>query len=410
MKKLILSFILISISIQLSAQNKKLTEIKNLYNTKSYSTCIIKAEKYIDKSNEFALPYYCAGFSYFFQPKTSSYLDLKKTTKLVYKGISKKMGSELQKEYTTEFNLLHDSLQYHLKAKFNTDNIKARFLADYLVKIYKDTTEAYNQLVLNIMPAPDAEIIKLTREGKLNQTDGNGLKQGPWKKVYANGRPAYEVTFKDGKPIGEYKRYFTNGQLYAFLVYDEKGENATAKFYNEKGEILSEGNYIGKKKDGLWKYYTNNIVVKTEEYKKDKLNGFQRVYFVTGQIYDEKIWVEGVENGLWQKFYKTGESKLKAVVKGGKLDGPILRYYKSGTMEVKGQYMDGAAEGSWTFFSEQGNKHVVNYVDGKPENFDEVENENSENYKKTLEISKRLIDPANYKNNPSEYRNKSDNK
>lgn len=314
------------------------------------------------------------------------------------------MSSQLS--FSSEFAALHDSLKTNLEKEYTVNDVRARFIAEHLVEIFSDTTEAYNRLVLNIIPSPDAEIVKLTKEGKLNATDEKGRNHGPWKKVYANGNTAYEVTFNHGKPVGEYKRYYTSGGVYAILNYDEEGENADAKFYDESGALISQGKYIGKDKTGEWKYFQNNVLVRTEEYTEGKLNGYQRVYYPNGQIYDEKKWENDIENGLWQKFYQTGETHLKAFVKKGVLDGNMIRYYKNGLVEVKGQYINDLPEGDWEYYNEDGTKQIIKYKDGKPENSDKIEDENSENYKKTLEMSKRLIDPAEYKNNPDEYYNK----
>ena len=47
----------------------------------------------------------------------------------------------------------------------------------------------------------------------LNQIDAKGLKQGMWKKNYANGKIMFEANFKDNVPIGEMKRYHRSGKL-----------------------------------------------------------------------------------------------------------------------------------------------------------------------------------------------------
>ena len=42
----------------------------------------------------------------------------------------------------------------------------------------------------------------------------------------------------------------------------EKGElHGDAKFYNPKGELVSEGQYKRGKKDGLWKYYEKGDLI-----------------------------------------------------------------------------------------------------------------------------------------------------
>ena len=48
--------------------------------------------------------------------------------------------------------------------------------------------------------------------------------------------------------------------------------------------------------------------------------------------------------------------------KNGIQDGPHISYYKSGEIKRKGTYKDGLMNGTWTMFSETGNKlYEVNY-------------------------------------------------
>ena len=41
----------------------------------------------------------------------------------------------------------------------------------------------------------------------INYTDINNMKQGVWRKVYPNGKLAYEGKFRNDKPIGVFNRY-----------------------------------------------------------------------------------------------------------------------------------------------------------------------------------------------------------
>jgi antitoxin component YwqK of YwqJK toxin-antitoxin module len=359
------------------------------------------------------MPYFLNGYSYFKlseqKKDEAKYLDIKDALKFVFKGFKQKDNADYISNFTKECKDLHDTSLSMVNFYYKTDDVKAKFLAEYLVKIYKDTTEAYNDLVLGIKPRPDKEIIELTNKGLLNQTDANGLKQGSWKKVYSNGKTAYEVNFVNGKPVGEFKRFYQSGNIYVLLNYNESGENASAKFYSETGELISEGNYKGKNKEGLWKYYDKTILSRSEEFKGDSLWGKQIVYYPDGKVYDEKNFVNGLENGPWLKFYENGQAKLKTMVVNGKLEGAMLRYFSNGSMEVKGLYKNDLAEGDWTYYSEEGSKQVIKYKGGVPENEEKLDEENSENYKKTLDMSKRLIDPQDYKNNPEEYQNKTGN-
>ena len=63
----------------------------------------------------------------------------------------------------------------------------------------------------------------------LNYTDINGLKQGHWIKKFENGQTQYEAYFIDDKPVGEFKKYDSYGNLYVTLNYSSNGTDADAK-------------------------------------------------------------------------------------------------------------------------------------------------------------------------------------
>jgi len=404
MKKVLFFISAITFSIISIAQDKKISKIESYFNNGEYNKCISKSNDYISKNDKQAAPYFYIAMSAYKQYQTEQKIStLKLIAKNLYKGLKKDKDSKYQKLFEKEINEIHPILKTKAYNYYEADKNKSKFYYDYLAKIYNDTLEQYKEVVLNIEPRPDAKIIELVKKGELNQTDENGLKQGKWMKVYSNGVTAYEVFFKDDKPIGELKRYHENGILSSLLDYDDNGEFAHASFYDEKGKKISEGTYKGKQKIGKWTYFQNEIKLKEEEYKNGKLSGFQITYFDNGQIYDKKKFVNGVQVGVWEKYHKNGKPSLKAFLVNGLMDGTVLRYYPSGKIEVKGQYKNDLKEGKWTFYSEDGETDVIEYKNGVDVNEAEVEKNESEEYKKNIEKGKNLLDPANFKDNPEDY-------
>jgi len=409
MKKITLFLSIIAVSIfSTSAQNKKLEKIKHYFNHKKYEKCISKSTECYVNNPQLAAPYYYSAMSYYkLYNDQSDIKSIKEIAKKLNKGRKKEGKDEYEETFKTEITDFHNILKKYAYSYYQANKIKSKFYYDYLAKIYNDTLAQYDEIVLEIKPGPDAEIVKLTKEGKINQTDDAGLKQGKWMKVYSNGETAYIVYFKDNKPIGELKRFHENGKLSSLLVYDEDGKNATATFYDDKGFKISEGNYVGKLKNGKWFYYFNDKKIKDEEYIDGKLNGFQITFFENGQIYDKKKYENDLQVGVWEKFYKSGKPHLKSFLKNGKMNGAVVRYYKTGLPEVKGQYKNDLKEGKWIFYSEDGKSvDTIIYKNGKDVNEVDKENIESEKYKQNIEKSENLLDPANYKNNPYEYINK----
>ena len=175
------------------------------------------------------------------------------------------------------------------------------------------------------------------------------------------------------------------------------------EFYDKEGIKISEGMYIGKAKTGLWVYYKTGLKIKEEEFKDNLFNGLQITYFENGQIYDRKKFENNIQVGLWEKFHRNGNAHLKAFLVNGVMEGPLFRYYMSGEIEVKGQYINDLKEGKWTFYSEDGQKDIIEYKNGLDVNNDNVEKVNSEEYRKNIEKGKTIADPGHYINNPDEY-------
>ncbi|MCD4791639.1 MAG: hypothetical protein K8R54_00270 [Bacteroidales bacterium] len=404
MKKNLIIPILLIISTSLFSQNKKILKIEKLFNSGNYEKCISKAKEYISDNKDDAAPYYFIAMSYYqeyFEYKDN--FSIKSAAKNIYKGMQKENAGEYSERFKSEIDSLHFILIKYAHNYYEANKNKSKVYYDYLAKIYNDTLKQYDEIVLNKKKRPDAEIVELIIKGELNQTDENDLKQGKWKKVYSNGKTAYEVYFKDDKPVGEFKRYHENGKLSSLLNYDNEGINATAEFYDEKGIKISEGTYKGKTKNGLWLYYKNGAKIKEESYKDGLLNGDQLTYYEDGKIYDRKKFENDKQIGLWEKFHKNGKVYLKTFLVNGLMDGPLFRYYYSGKIEVKGQYKNDLKEGKWTFYSEDGQEDYIEYKNGIDVNDDNVEKVNSEEYRRNIEKGKTIADPEHYKNNPYDY-------
>ncbi|NPA67379.1 MAG: toxin-antitoxin system YwqK family antitoxin, partial [Chlorobi bacterium] len=366
--------------------------------------CINKSKEYIRSYKNEAAPYYYAGISYYKEYSVlKDNFSVKAAAKYLCKGKDKEHHEVYDKKFEKEISDFHNILRTYALNYYQANKKMSKPYFEYLAELYNDTLKQYYDAVIEKDDRPDAEIIKLTKAGKLNRIDDKGLKQGKWMKVYSNGETAYEAHFKDGKPVGELKRYHENGKPAALLIYDEKGDTADARFFDENENLISEGKYVGKDKHGKWIYYKDGIKVKEENYKTGKLHGNQIIFYDNGQIFDKKTYEDGVQNGIWVKYYRNGNVFLKAKVVNDKMEGPMLRYYKNGKIEVKGQYKNDLKDGVWTFYDEKGEKTTITFKNGHDVNEAEVEKRESEEYKKNMEKGKHIADPEDYKDNPYEY-------
>ena len=171
-----------------------------------------------------------------------------------------------------------------------------------------------------------------------NKTDAQGKKQGVWTKYYPDGKTlVYTGQFKDDIPYGEFRYFYPTGKVKTIIRHEGKNRSY-AWFYFESEKLLSEGFYIGMKKDSLWKTYNaEGYLLTTESFKNNKLNGEKRMYDIADQA-------------------ETGVVKCSSIetYKDSVLNGPCYTFLSSGIKVNEGNYLNGLKEGVWKSFHADG--------------------------------------------------------
>ena len=216
-------------------------------------------------------------------------------------------------------------------------------------------------------------------------------------KKYNNGELMYKGYFQNGKPIGEFKRYYESGIIKAKLNY--KSTYAYAELYNERGNKIAEGRYKESKKDSTWLYYKAQNVIAKDNYFNGVKHGLCTVYNEDGTKYEEAMWEKGIKHGMWNRYYQDGQLKIEANYKQSKLDGKLISYNNDGSKSTEGNYIENKKDGDWIYYDERGDvRIVVIYKKGVPnKRLDEesilyLENQNKK--------EQEYIDPEK---NPDEY-------
>ncbi|RLD80730.1 MAG: hypothetical protein DRJ10_07045 [Bacteroidetes bacterium] len=407
--KLLSITIVLALSSSLFAQNKEYKKLKSYFDEKKYEKCIESSLKSIKKEPKEIFPALYASLAYFEQFKIADdkYKSKNLRNALKYAAKAKKLDKKgvVIPQYSTYYSELKESsLKYGDEIFYSENKDKSCFIYDYLVKIYEDTTTQYRDFHPESKKNISSEVGLNVRTEKVNQIDDKGHKQGFWTKKYRNGVVAYEVTFKDNKPVGDYKRYHENGKINAYLVYDNLGEWADAKLYDDNGKIVAEGKYFGKFKDGLWVYSHNGKKVAEENFKMGNKNGVSKSFFENGSISEEKNWKAGVENGVWRQYYNDGKKRLESRIDNGKRNSAYYLYYQSGRVKIRGRYKNDRMDGKWIYSDFKGEiVKEIYYMNGVAENQDELDEKEQEVFKQFEENRKRLKDPKDYINNPYEY-------
>lgn len=112
----------------------------------------------------------------------------------------------------------------------------------------------------------------LRRREDINQTDRQGMRQGPWKEFHANGRVRWEGAFVDDKRHGIFKEYDAQGNLKELAKYDggvvdtgaaEKLTVEIKRTFHSNGKVASLGGYSKSgKREGLFKEFSTDGSIK----------------------------------------------------------------------------------------------------------------------------------------------------
>ncbi len=242
---------------------------------------------------------------------------------------------------------------------------------------------------------------------QINQTDANGLRQGLWQKQQPNGRLMYEGNFKDGKPIGEWKRFHEGGQVKAVINYQVDSDSAFTQLFDKFGRKVAEGNYVNQIKEGNWIYFSGNKKVAEEQFKLGLKNGISLKYYDTGELMEEIDWINGMQQGNYQIYFKTGEPYLQCKMSYNQRNGLCLVHAQNGKLEMEANYKNNLRHGEWKFYNNSGEfQYLLKYNEGEilnPEVRDSIANIKMQN----LEKGKGTItDPEKFMEDPSEYMRK----
>ncbi|NQU54229.1 MAG: hypothetical protein HQ522_17005 [Bacteroidetes bacterium] len=242
---------------------------------------------------------------------------------------------------------------------------------------------------------------------QINQTDSNGLRQGLWKKQQPNGKLMYEGNFRDGKPVGEWKRFHEGGQVKAIINYKVDSDSAFSQLFDEAGKMVAEGNYVNQVKEGNWVYFSGKRKVAEEQFKLGLKSGVSKKYYDTGELMEKADWVNNMQEGNYQIYFKTGEPYLQCKMSFNQRNGLCLVHSQKGKLEMEANYRNNLRHGEWKYYDESGNfLYSLKYNNGEilnPEVRDSIANVKMQNLEKGRG---KITDPEKFMQDPSEYMRK----
>lgn len=186
----------------------------------------------------------------------------------------------------------------------------------------------------------------LIKKKSIYDTD-NGKKT----EYYYSGRKKSEYTLQNGKLNGNYKSYFSNGNVKKTGFYIKGLGNGKFTEHNEKGIKTYEYNLRKDKLNGVFKiYFANGKLKKIRNYQNGKLNGIYKTYFENGNLKKIGSYLNELTNGMFTEYNKDGWKAFEYNMVNGKIDGTLKEYNKSSNIIKTTSYNKGLKNGEDIIF------------------------------------------------------------
>ena len=99
--------------------------------------------------------------------------------------------------------------------------------------------------------------------------------------------------------------------------------------YDADGKIITQGEFIEGKKDGLWIYNA-------------------------GDSKEEGKYSDDMQNGIWKSYYPDGSLSFEGKFVDDLPNGKHAWYWETGKTKEEGEYVMGRKSGDWKKYDEQG--------------------------------------------------------
>lgn len=219
-----------------------------------------------------------------------------------------------------------NNADFDIKYSYHT-NGKIKSSAIYNLKDERDGVSNTYDSAGNVIATQFYDNNRLLKEGIV---DKQGLEQGDWKFYHFSGKLKAKGKYVNGERYGKWVFYFENGQI------EQEG------FYDKAGRFT-----------GLWKwYYPDGQLLRQEEFRRGLEDGMLEEYDEKGILITKGEFFDGEKEGDW--FYELNDHKEVGKYRINERNGEWVYYYPSGKVAFKGSYIDGAPEGKHKYFYENG--------------------------------------------------------
>ncbi|MBL4650448.1 MAG: toxin-antitoxin system YwqK family antitoxin [Aureispira sp.] len=109
-------------------------------------------------------------------------------------------------------------------------------------------------------------------------------------------------------------------------------------------------------KYGVYKEYDvlTSTLLSERNYKNNKLEGVEKIYFSNGQVDGEFKYKNGMHEGVFKYYYEDGTLKQQGTYVKGVIEGILTSYYPTGALREEVMHDDGLTQGPFKEYNENG--------------------------------------------------------
>jgi len=278
---------------------------------------------------------------------------------------------------------------YHENGIIKSEGNRKNFELDSLWKFYNE--EGKSILEVNYLNGLKQGVRKTITENEIVEENfDKDIKQGLTRYFYSDGKLKKEIYYEKGKETGQSKEYSQEGIVInikeyknGILIRNEninrtdrnKRKQGVWKLFYENGALQQEGFYVSDKKNGYFKEYSIDGVLKSiNKYVDDELQTdvpelaeyeLRTDYYADGSVKVIGSYKDGLPEGIRREYTPDGKIKIAYIFEKGKITGEGIVdekglkqgfwkefYAENGKLKAEGNYKDNVKTGTWKFYTE----------------------------------------------------------
>jgi len=194
-----------------------------------------------------------------------------------------------------------------------------------------------------------------------------GKRHGPALAWHADGTPASNGRYHDGKPDGTWRQFSERGALIAEFTlrhgtgtwmrawdsgrFKERGplvngeRHGTWVFWRASGKLDRIGDYVRGDRHGVWHFFSREGRVNgTNVF--DRGSGLAVRWHDNGQPRSRGWLRHEKREGTWTWWHNNGQLSLRATFRGGHMNGVVVGWHRNGTRASRQVFADGREHGT----------------------------------------------------------------